>query len=157
MLNGPQLSGVAGYSRGSLLDFFSPMIPTKVGRQKSHPKVEGNQIHKTGYNLYASVSCCTHAVFQARTGIGKLPRQGDTANGELRAFDVAPILRRFLTRADDYFDDRLSLTLCDELVRGQVPKRAVRPTLIVVHAPGFDEGLRLGERGELMHVQALVP
>lgn len=71
-------------------------------------------------------------------------------------YDVAPVLRRFLTRADDCFDDRLSLTLCDELVRGQVPKRAVRSTLIIVHAPGFDEGLRLGQRGELMHVQALI-
>ena len=71
--------------------------------------------------------------------------------------DVAPVLRRFFTRAESFFDDRLSLTLCDELVRSQVPKRAVRPTLIVVHAPGFDEGLRLGQRGELMHVQALCP
>ncbi len=69
---------------------------------------------------------------------GKLPRQGDTAKGELRPSDVGPILRRFLTRADDCFDDRLALTLCDELVRGQVPERAVRMALIVVHAPRFD-------------------
>lgn len=52
----------------------------------------------------------------------KLPRQGDTANGELRASDVGPVLRRFLTRAESFFDGRLSLTLCDELIRGQVPK-----------------------------------
>ncbi len=29
--------------------------------------------------------------------------------------------------------------------------------VIVIHPPGFDDGLRLGERSELVHVQALVP
>ena len=70
--------------------------------------------------------------------------------------DVGPVLRRFLTRADDFFDGRLSLTLCDELVRGQVPERAVWAVVIVIHPPGFDDGLRLGERRELVYVQALV-
>lgn len=32
----------------------------------------------------------------------------------------------------------------------------MRAACIVVEPPGFDEDLRLGERGELMHVQALV-
>ena len=33
--------------------------------------------------------------------------------------DVGPVTRESLTRAEGFFDDRLSLTLCDELVRGQ--------------------------------------
>ena len=36
--------------------------------------------------------------------------------------DVGPVLRRFLTRADDVFDDLLFLTLVEELIRGQVPE-----------------------------------
>jgi len=34
----------------------------------------------------------------------KLPRQGDTAKGELLAVDVGPIPRRFLTRTNGFFD-----------------------------------------------------
>ena len=91
-----------------------------------------------------------------RTWKRKLPRQGDTAKGELLASDVGPVPRQCLTRIDDFFDSPDDLTLCKKLVGGQVPKRAVRPTLIVVHAPGFDDGLCLGERGELVHVQTFV-
>ena len=36
--------------------------------------------------------------------------------------DVGPITRQFLTRADDFFGDLFSLTLCDKLIRGQVPE-----------------------------------
>lgn len=50
----------------------------------------------------------------------------------------------------------LSLTLTDELVRGQVPEQAVRPTLIVIYAPGINDGLGMSERGDLVHVQTLV-
>jgi hypothetical protein len=46
----------------------------------------------------------------------------------------------------------MGLTLCDELIRGQVPERAMRTPLIVIHPPGFDEDLGLQNRGELMHV-----
>ncbi len=56
----------------------------------------------------------------------KLPRQGDTAKGELPAGDVGPVTRQFLTRADDFFDDLYDLTLCNKLVGRQVPERAVR-------------------------------
>jgi len=77
--------------------------------------------------------------------------------GECLASDLSPVLRRFLTRADDFFDGRLSLTLCDELVRCQVPERAVWAVVIVIHPPGFDDSLRLGERRKLVHVQTLVP
>ncbi len=52
----------------------------------------------------------------------KLPRQGDTAKGELRASDVGPVTRQSLTRTEGVFDDRLSLTLCDKLIRSQVPE-----------------------------------
>ena len=37
-------------------------------------------------------------------------------------YDVGPVLRRSLTRADDFFDDLLSLTLYEKLIRGQVPE-----------------------------------
>ena len=37
-----------------------------------------------------------------------------------------------------------------------MPKRTVRPTLIVVHTPHFDLGLGIGERCELMHIQTFV-
>ncbi len=50
----------------------------------------------------------------------KLPRQGYTAKGELRASDVAPVSRQLLSRADDFFDDPFFLTLSDELTRRQV-------------------------------------
>jgi hypothetical protein len=52
----------------------------------------------------------------------KLPRQGDTSKGELLAVDVGPIPRQLLTRTDDFFGDLFSLTLCDKLIRGQVPE-----------------------------------
>lgn len=32
----------------------------------------------------------------------------------------------------------------------------MRAALIIVESPAFDDGLGLGERGELMHVQALI-
>ena len=52
----------------------------------------------------------------------KLPRQGDTAKGELRASDVGPVTRQSLTRADDFFDVLFGLTLVEKLIRGQVPE-----------------------------------
>ena len=81
----------------------------------------------------------------------------DTGKTDHSCSDVAPVLRRFFTRADDCFDDRLSLTLCDKLTWGQVSKRAVRTAGGIVHSPGFDDRLGLGQRGELMHIQALIP
>lgn len=50
----------------------------------------------------------------------------------------------------------MSLTLCDELIRCQVPERAVWVVMILLHPPGFDDSLRLGERRELVDVQTLV-
>jgi hypothetical protein len=44
------------------------------------------------------------------------------------ASDLGPIPRQVLTRAEDFFDDLLSLTLSDELARGQAPKRTVGTT-----------------------------
>jgi hypothetical protein len=38
----------------------------------------------------------------------------------VRVPDVGPVLRRFLTRAEGFFDDLIPLTLTDELARGQV-------------------------------------
>jgi hypothetical protein len=52
----------------------------------------------------------------------KLPRQGDSGKGELLTVDVGPILRQSLTRAEGFFDNLLSLTLCEKLIRGQVPE-----------------------------------
>ncbi len=50
----------------------------------------------------------------------KLPCQRDTVREEFLTSDVGPVLRRFLTRADDFFDDPFFLTLADELARRQV-------------------------------------
>ena len=36
--------------------------------------------------------------------------------------DVGPVLRQLLTRAENLFGGLFTLTLCDELVRGQVPE-----------------------------------
>lgn len=57
---------------------------------------------------------------------------------------------------DDFFDALLSLTLFEKLVRGQVPDRAMGPTLIVIAPPGFDDGMCLGQGGELVHGQAFI-
>ena len=70
--------------------------------------------------------------------------------------DVGPVSRQLLTRADDFFGGPFVLTLGDELAWSQVSKGAVWPVVIVIHPPGFQYGLRLGERSELMHVQTLV-
>jgi hypothetical protein len=69
------------------------------------------------------------------------------------AVDVGPILRQLSTRVGDFFGNRVGLTLNKELVRGQVPERAVGPTLIVVHPAGFDDGLRVGNRHEPMYMR----
>ena len=69
------------------------------------------------------------------------------------AVDVGPIYRQLSTRVGDFFGDLVGLTLNNELVRGQVPERPVEPALIVVHPPGFDDGLCVGNRHELMHVR----
>ncbi len=52
----------------------------------------------------------------------KLPCQRDTGNGEFLTSDVGPLSRQLLTRAEGFFGDRFILTLCDELIRGQVPE-----------------------------------
>jgi hypothetical protein len=63
--------------------------------------------------------------------------------------DVGPIPRQLLTRADDFFGDLFSLTLFNKLIRGQMAERAVRPMLMIVEPPGFDDVLGLGHRSEL--------
>src|SRR5215467_11697863 len=75
----------------------------------------------------------------------------------LWSIDVGPIARQFSTRMGDGFDGPQSLTLRNELVRGQVAERAVGPTLIVVEPPRFDLCLRVRQRCELVHVQTLIP
>jgi hypothetical protein len=62
------------------------------------------------------------------------------------ALDVGPVLRRFLTTADDFFDDLLSLTSVEKLIRGQVPECAVRAVMIVIHPPLFND--RFASLGE---------
>jgi hypothetical protein len=69
------------------------------------------------------------------------------------AADVGHTFRQLSTRVDDFFGDLVGLTLNNELVRGQVPERPVEPALIVVHPPGFDDGLCAGNRHDLMHVR----
>ena len=44
------------------------------------------------------------------------------ANPPLFATDVGPLSRQFLTRAEGFFGDRFSLTLCNKLIRCQVPE-----------------------------------
>jgi len=36
--------------------------------------------------------------------------------------DVGPLSRQLLTRAEGFFGNRFSLTLCDKLIRGKVPE-----------------------------------
>ena len=55
----------------------------------------------------------------------------------------------------DVFDATV-LTLFGVLVGCQMPKRAVRSTLTVIDAPGFDLGLFISERRELVNVHTLV-
>ena len=43
-----------------------------------------------------------------------------------------------------------------ELTRGQVAERAVRTMVIVIPTPRFDDGFRVVQRCELMHVETLV-
>ena len=74
----------------------------------------------------------------------------------LRAIDVGPETRQVLARKRDRFDGPHSLTLGDELVRCQVPERAMWASLIVVDAPGFDLRFRIFDRRELVDVQTLV-
>ena len=52
----------------------------------------------------------------------KLPRQGHSGKGEFLVSEVDPVSRRFLTRADSFFGHFDYLTLCDKLVRCQVPE-----------------------------------
>ena len=60
--------------------------------------------------------------------------------------DVGPETLQVLARKRGRFDGRYSLTLGDELVRCQVPERAVWATLIVVDAPRFDLRFRILDR-----------
>ena len=53
----------------------------------------------------------------------KLPEKVDSSDGELSGTDVGPVLRELLTRTDGFFGGPDHLTLCDELVRAQVPER----------------------------------
>src|SRR5262252_7481256 len=87
----------------------------------------------------------------------KLPRSVDILIVDFPGPDVGPITRQISTRNGDVFDDPHRLTLLGELVRRQVAERAVWSALIVVQAPRFDLGLRVGDRRELVHIQALVP
>jgi hypothetical protein len=47
---------------------------------------------------------------------------GHSAMTAGEASAVGPVTRQSLTRADDFFGGPDSLTLCDKLVRGQVPE-----------------------------------
>ena len=62
-------------------------------------------------------------------------------------------MRQLSTRVGAFFGNRVGLTLNNEFVRGQVPERAVWPTLIVVHPLDFDAGLRVGNRHEPMYMR----
>src|SRR6267143_6999052 len=107
--------------------------------------------------------CCAHIKHSwekpkpSPVGIPLSPFSGTPHSRYLVMVDVGPATRQFLTRADGFFGGPDHLTLCDKLVRGQVPERAVRAALIIVEPPRFDDGLCLGECGELVHVQTLIP
>ncbi len=90
------------------------------------------------------------------TGDRIFPVKETAAKKIFQPFDVGPITRQLLPSADDFFDGTDDLTLFNALVWRQVAKRAVRPTLIVVHTPGVNDVLSLSERGELVHVHTLV-
>ena len=77
-------------------------------------------------------------------GVDPTPHEG-RGPSPCAATDVGPGTRQSLTRAASFFDDLLSLTLFEKLVRGQVPERAMGPTLIVVAPPDFDDGLCFGQ------------
>jgi hypothetical protein len=67
-----------------------------------------------------------------------------TVEGRLLGIsDVVPETRPALTRNSDVLGDPHRLTLGRELVRCQVPERAVWPALIEVDAPCFDLPLNL--------------
>jgi hypothetical protein len=51
-------------------------------------------------------------------------------------------------RTGDFFGDPHGLTLSDNLVRGQVVERAVRPTVMVGRTPSLDDELRRREAFE---------
>lgn len=70
--------------------------------------------------------------------------------------DVGPVPRQFLTGADRFFGTHVDLTLLSKLLRGRVPKRAVRAALIVIDPPQFDDQLGFGQRHELVHVHTLI-
>ena len=69
--------------------------------------------------------------------------------------DLAPVCRQLVIESRG-FSDRFSLTGFHVLRWGRVPEGAVRPLVVVVTSPGFDLCLRVSQRQELMHVQALV-
>jgi hypothetical protein len=78
-------------------------------------------------NLFGQEWTCSlfyHSIPDLQKGrnIRKLPSQGGSVKGALPASDVGPILRRFLTRAEDVFGDLLSLTLYDNSSRSLVHK-----------------------------------
>lgn len=70
--------------------------------------------------------------------------------------DVGPFPRQVLTGADDCFGSPNDLTLLSELLRCQVPEGAVRAAVIIIVPPRFDDRLSIGERDELMNVQAFI-
>jgi hypothetical protein len=49
---------------------------------------------------------------------------------EYRLRDVGPVPRRFLTRADGFFDGLAHLTLSNKLIRRQVAERVVQAALL---------------------------
>ncbi|MBM4134828.1 MAG: hypothetical protein FJ245_13795 [Nitrospira sp.] len=49
------------------------------------------------------------------------PEQSEDGQAQME-IDVGPVLRQFLTRAEDLFGGLFNLTLRDKLVRGQVPE-----------------------------------
>ena len=57
-----------------------------------------------------------------RTEIYLIPSRDTLSQSKLDPVDVGPLLRQFLTRADDFFGDLFRLTLCDKLIRRQVPE-----------------------------------
>lgn len=78
-----------------------------------------------------------------------LPCQQDTTKEDFGRLDGGPIPRQFLARTDGLFDGWFTLALHDKLIRGQLPQSDVRMAAIIVMPSRFDDGLWLGERGEL--------
>ena len=66
------------------------------------------------------------------------------------ASDVGPVRRQLVTGADRFFGTHADLILLYKLLRGQVPKGAVMPTLIVIDPPQSDDQLAHRRSGILL-------